>query len=89
MKNNEWTSCGGEAVDHLWAERFFPEELNAAIESAQVETKCDQDFNWSGNTHTTSYEEIRVTVQGKTFSLHRNVSYGNGGYWQQNSRGDK
>ena len=89
MKNNEWTSCGGEAVDHLWAEQFFPEELNAAIESAQVETKCDEDFNWSGNTHTTSYEEIRVTVQGKTFSLHRNVFYGNGGYWRQHSRGDK
>ena len=87
--SNKWASCGREAVDHSWAKRFFSEELNAAIESAEVKTKCDQDLNWSGNIHTTSYEEIWVTVQGRTFSLHRNVFYGNGGYWQQNSRGDK
>lgn len=84
-----WTSCGSDAVDYLWAKEFFPEELNAAIESAEVKTKCDEDLNWSGNIHTTSYEEIRVTVQGRTFSLHRNLSHGNGGYWQQHSRGDK
>ena len=87
--SNKWASCGGEAVHHLWAKQFFPEELNAVIESAEVKTKCDKDFNWSGNIHTASYEEIRVTVQGRTFSLHRNLSYGNGGYWQQHTRGDK
>lgn len=87
--DNAWTACGGDSITHLWLQENFPEQLEAAIAAAEVKTKVDKDYNWSGNIHTTSYEEITITVEGKTMSLHRNLEFGNAGYWRSHDRSNK
>ena len=89
MTTNAWTSCGGDAVTHLWLEENYPLQLEAAIAAAEVKTKVNKDYNWSGNIHTTSYEEIKVTVEGKSLKLHRNLEFGNAGYWRERERSNK
>lgn len=86
-----WTACGGDSITHLWLQENFPEQLEAAIAVAEgnAKTKTDREHNWSGNIHTTSYEEITITVEGYSLSLHRNLEFGNAGYWRSHDRSDK
>jgi|SanBayMetagenome_1026888.scaffolds.fasta_scaffold136118_2 hypothetical protein len=86
-----WTACGEDSITHLWLQENFPKELEAAIAAAEgnAKRKTDREYNWSGNIHTTSYEEITITVQEKTLCLHKNLEFGNAGYWRSHDRSNK
>lgn len=84
--SQNWTSCGSDAFAHTWSEKNYPEELALAIANATPKTKKVIDDCWTGNTYADNYEEITITVQDKTFTLHRNYVRSHEGYWKPHAR---